>query len=53
MKKFQTFTKSKALELLSTDDVKEYLTFLAVERKVSASTQNQAFNTLLFFSPMS
>ena len=42
MQKFQTFTKSKAPELLSTDDVKEYLTFLAVERKVAASTQNQA-----------
>jgi len=35
--------------LISTDDVKEYLTFLAVKRKVSASTQNQAFNALLFF----
>ena len=49
MQKFQTFTKSKAPGLLSTDDVKEYLTFLAVERKVAASTQNQAFNALLFF----
>jgi len=35
--------------LLSADDVKEYLTFLAVSRKVSSSTQNQAFNALLFF----
>lgn len=29
-------------------DVKDYLTYLAVERKVSASTQNQALNALLF-----
>jgi integron integrase len=49
MRKFQTFTYSKSPELLSTDDVKEFLTFLAVKRKVSASTQNQAFNALLFF----
>jgi hypothetical protein len=49
VRKFQTFTRSKAPELLSVDDVKEYLTFLAVRRKVSSSTQNQAFNALLFF----
>jgi integron integrase len=47
-RKFQTFVKSKDQHLLSTDDVKKYLTYLAVERKVSASSQNQAFNALLF-----
>jgi integron integrase len=30
------------------DDVKGLLSFLAVEKKVSASSQNQAFNALLF-----
>ncbi len=49
MQKFQTFTRSKPTDLLSTDDVKEFLTFLAVTQKVSATTQNQAFNALLFF----
>ena len=49
VRKFQAFTRSKSPELLSSDDVKEYLTFLAVKRKVSATTQNQAFNSLLFF----
>jgi site-specific recombinase XerD len=49
VRKFQTFTRSKNPELLSSDDVKEYLTFLAVKRKVSSTTQNQAFNSLLFF----
>ena len=49
MRKFQAFTKSKAPSSLSTRDVKEFLSFLAVKRKVSASTQNQAFNALLFF----
>jgi len=29
--------------------VKEFLTFLAVKQKVAATTQNQAFNALLFF----
>ncbi len=47
--KFQSFTRSKAPELLSVDDVKQFLTDLAVKRKVAASTQNQAFNALLFF----
>ena len=34
--------------MLSASDVKDFLTFLAVKRKVSASSQNQAFNALLF-----
>jgi len=46
--KFQAFTKSKALESLSDTDIKEFLTFLAVKKNVSSSTQNQAFNALLF-----
>ena len=46
---FQTFTKSKPPEMLSAVDVKEFLTWLAVKREVAASTQNQAFNALLFF----
>jgi site-specific recombinase XerD len=49
VRKFQGFTKSKSLELLSSNDVKDYLTFLTVKRKVSSTTQNQAFNSLLFF----
>jgi integron integrase len=49
MKKFQTFTRSKPPAMLSTDDVKDFLTFLSVKKRVSATTQNQAFNSLLFF----
>ena len=49
MRHFQTFTRSKDPAALSSADVREFLTFLAVHRKVSASTQNQAFNALLFF----
>jgi integron integrase len=34
--------------LLGNEDVSEYLTYLAVERQVAASTQNQAFSAILF-----
>jgi len=44
----QYFSHEKSPNTLSTQDVKTFLTHLAVERKVSASTQNQAFNALLF-----
>ena len=49
VRKFQAFTKSKQPLSLSTQDVKQFLTLLAVKAKVSSSTQNQAFNALLFF----
>lgn len=49
VRKFQAFAGSKPPEALDTEDVKAFLTDLAVRRHVSASTQNQAFNALLFF----
>jgi integron integrase len=49
LRHFQAFTRSKPSESLTAADVKEFLTWLAVKREVSASTQNQAFNALLFF----
>jgi len=49
LRHFQAFSRSKPTESLTTADVKEFLTWLAVKREVSASTQNQAFNALLFF----
>ncbi|UCE48754.1 MAG: integron integrase [Phycisphaerales bacterium] len=45
---FQSFVKNRAPQSLETDDVKKFLTFLAVKRKVAASTQNQAMNSVLF-----
>lgn len=48
VRKFEVFTKSKHPEALDTRDVKEFLSWLAVKQKVSASSQNQAFNALLF-----
>jgi len=44
----QVREKNKPPKSLSSKDVKEYLTYLAVQCRVSASTQNQAFNALLF-----
>ncbi|WP_153306693.1 phage integrase N-terminal SAM-like domain-containing protein, partial [Desulfogranum japonicum] len=49
IRQFQTFVKSKDPSLIGVDDVKAFLTWLAVERHVSASSQNLAFNSLLFF----
>jgi integron integrase len=47
-RQFQRFLQNKPPQELAAEDVKEYLTFLAVKCKVAASTQNQAFNSLLF-----
>ena len=47
-RKFQAYAKSKDPRLVSVDDVKNFLTWLAVEKDISASSQNQAFNALLF-----
>jgi len=40
--------RNKPPDELSATDVKAYLTYLAVQCRVAASTQNQAFNALLF-----
>jgi site-specific recombinase XerD len=47
--KFQAFVRSRPTGQLSGDDVRAFLTDLAVRHGVAASTQNQAFNALLFF----
>ena len=47
-RKFQSYLKNKPPETLSPSEVKAYLTYLAVNCKVSSSHQNLAFNALLF-----
>lgn len=47
-RQFQRYLKNKPPQELTTADVKEYLTYLAVKCHVAASTQNQAFNSILF-----
>lgn len=46
--RFRQFIRERMPAEVSADDAKAFLTYLAVERAVSASTQNQAFNALLF-----
>jgi integron integrase len=45
---FERYVRSKSPDKCDTPDVKTYLSHLAVDRHVAASTQNQAFNSLLF-----
>jgi len=47
-RKFQTYTKSVEPLELCMEDVKNFLSHLAVVKKVAASSQNQAFNALLY-----
>jgi integron integrase len=47
-RKFQSYLKNKHPDALTAADVKEYITYLALNCRVAASTQNQAFNALLF-----
>ena len=49
IRKFQGFTRNKDINSLSSLDVKEFIEYLAIKQNVAASTQNQAFNALLFF----
>jgi integron integrase len=46
--RFGAFTGANSLAEVSEVHLKHYLSYLAVDRKVSAATQRQAFNALLF-----
>ncbi|MGA2477455.1 MAG: integron integrase [Spirochaetia bacterium] len=46
---FRQFLNSKHCSLITEQDVKMFLSYLAVERHVAAATQKLAFNALLFF----
>lgn len=47
-RQLHAYVQNRPPNSLTTDDVKAFLSFLAVEKQVSASSQNQAFNALLF-----
>ena len=49
LRHFQAFTRGKPPASLAAADVREFLTWLAGKKEVSASTRNQACNALLFF----
>jgi hypothetical protein len=48
LKQFRGFIKDKKPHSLEGKDLQDFLSYLAVERKVSASTQNQALNAIVF-----
>lgn len=48
IRRFILFHDTRHPKEMGADEIEEYLTYLAVERKVAASTQNQALGALLF-----
>jgi integron integrase len=48
LRQLYRFSKAKSPYLLDADSVKLFLTYLAAERRVAASTQNQALNAMVF-----
>jgi integrase len=48
LRRFQHFTRNKNPKLVTAKDAAEFFTYLASVKKVAATTQNQAFNALLF-----
>lgn len=48
LRQFQGFVKNKDLKEIGGKDIQDFLSYLAVERKVSSSTQNQALNAIVF-----
>ncbi len=48
VKKFSDYSSFKEPGIVNQDDVKAFLTYLAVEKSVAVSTQKQAFNAILF-----
>jgi integron integrase len=48
VRRFLIFSKPEGREGLGMKEVRDFLNYLALKRKVSSSTQNQAFNALLF-----
>jgi len=45
---FQSYVKYKSPKEFNSTDLQDFLTYLAVEKGVAASTQNQALNALVF-----
>lgn len=48
VRRFLYFHRTKSIEDISAGDVKIFLEYLAVKKQVSASTQNQALNAVVF-----
>ena len=48
LRRFRDFTNSKRPADLEASDLQDFLSYLAVEKKISSSTQSQALNALIF-----
>jgi integron integrase len=48
IRRYFRYSNMHELDWLNPDTVRSYLTYLATKKKVAASTQNQAFNSILF-----
>ena len=48
LRKYYLFLNGKAPYCIDSSHVKDFMTYLAVEKNVAESTQNQAFNAILF-----
>ena len=48
IRRFSVIIKYRKTKEINVEDLKSFLSVLAVERKVSASAQRQTFNALLF-----
>lgn len=48
VEQFRSFLRDKPPDTVDSEDARRFLTHLAVDRRVVATTQNQAFNSLLF-----
>lgn len=48
VRRFRSFTRAKPCDHVNELDLKSFLSFLAVEQKISSATQKAAFNALLF-----
>ncbi|SDN90091.1 integron integrase [Desulfonauticus submarinus] len=49
IRRLKIFVEGKSPYLLNSKDVQDFLSWLAIEKKVSPSTQNQALNAFVFF----
>ena len=50
LREFYRFVERKPPDSITADDIKDFMNHLTAEKNVAASTQNQAFNAILFFS---
>lgn len=49
LRQFRRWFRERHPQSVTSGDVRNFLSFLAVKRRVASATQNQAFNSLLFF----